>query len=117
MLIFPLPAKEISVMSYEYMDSERHAFLNTSGGHKLCKVNKTLHYLSSKWLDFFPNYGVTHSYTKDHDTILVKLSTFKNPWSCIIEGKTLYPKGFTQCCDSTNWSAFIRISKQPICCW
>ena len=55
----------LSVMSYEYMDSERHAYLNTSCGHKLCKVNKPLPSFSSKLFDFFfPKSGVTHSYTK-----------------------------------------------------
>ena len=29
-----------SVTPCEYMDSERHSYLNTNGGHKLFKVNK-----------------------------------------------------------------------------
>ena len=39
MIIFPCPAKMLSVISCDYMDSERCAYLNTSGGHKLYKVN------------------------------------------------------------------------------
>ena len=32
----------------DYMDSEIYACLNTSGGYKLCKVNKPYHSFSSK---------------------------------------------------------------------
>ena len=51
MLIFPWPAKMLSVTSCDYMDSEKYAYLNISGGHKLCKVNKPRHSLSSKLFD------------------------------------------------------------------
>ena len=53
----PLARKMLSVISYEYMDSERHAYLNTSGGHKLCKVNKPHRSFSSKLFEFFPKSG------------------------------------------------------------
>ena len=40
--------KMLSVTSCDYLDSEKFAYLNTSGGHKLCKVNKPHHSFSSK---------------------------------------------------------------------
>ena len=50
MLIFPWPTKMTSVTSCEYTESERHAYLNTSGGHKRCKVNKPHPSFSSKFV-------------------------------------------------------------------
>ena len=64
MLIFHWPANIQSVTSCGYMDSERHAYLNTSGGHKLCKVNKPHPDVNSKLFELFPKSGVTHSSTR-----------------------------------------------------
>ena len=44
----PLARKRLSVTSCDYMESEKYAYINTSGGHKLCKVNKPHHSFSSK---------------------------------------------------------------------
>ena len=46
MFYFPL-----SVTSCDCMDSERNTCLNTSGDHKLCKVDKPHHSFSSKLFD------------------------------------------------------------------
>ena len=50
----PLVHKMLSVTFCEYMDSERYAYLNTSGGHKLCKVNKPHRSFISKLFELFP---------------------------------------------------------------
>ena len=59
-----LARKMLSATSCEYMDSERHAYLNTNGGHKLCKVNKPHASLGSKLFELFPRSGVTHLSTR-----------------------------------------------------
>ena len=51
----PLACKMLSVTSCEYMDSERHAYLKTSGGHHFCKVNKPHPCFSSKEFELLPN--------------------------------------------------------------
>ena len=44
----PLACKMLSVTPCEYMDSERHAYLKTSGSHKFCKVYQPHPSFSSK---------------------------------------------------------------------
>ena len=127
MLIFPWPAKMLSVMSYEYMDSERHAYLNTSGGHKLCKVNKPIPSFSSKLFHFLPKSGVTHSYTRKAMALPLLNSTVKNPWSCNTDGKAIYPKaslsvvialtGVPSFIFRSNQSAADRAEDNDLCEW
>ena len=104
--------KMLSVIFYEYMDSERHAFLNTSGGHILCKVNKPHPSFSFKLFNFFPKSGVTHSYTRKAMALplLNSLHCKKSMiMHVILMVKPSIPKASLKCCDSTNWRAFICI--------
>ena len=83
------------------MDSERHAYPNTNGGQKLCKVNKSHPSFSSKLFELIPKSGVTHSPTRkamalsslnsphcfkihDHVILMVKLSTPKASLGVVI---------------------------------
>ena len=88
-----------SVTSCEYMVSERHAYLKNSGDQKFYKVYKPHPSFTSKLFELFPKSGVTHPSTRKalalHDYV------------CDTDGKALYLKCFTQCCDNTNWGAFV----------
>ena len=101
LLIFPWPYKMLNDTSCEYMDSERHAYPNTSGGQQLCKVNKSHPSFSSKLFELIPKCGVTHSPTRkamalsllnsphcfkihDHVILMVKPSTPKASLSVVI---------------------------------
>ena len=101
MLIFTWPYKMLNVKSCEYMDSEIHAYPNTSGGQKLCKENKSHPSFSSKLFELIPKSGVTHSPTMkamalsllnsphcfkihDHVILMVKPSAPKASLSVVI---------------------------------
>ena len=100
-LSFTWPAKMSSVTPCEYMDNERHSYLNTNGGHKLFKVNKPHPSFSSKLSELFHRSGVTHSSTRkamelpvlnsahwikipDHVMLMVKPPTPKASLSVVI---------------------------------